>query len=141
MDWKERCKTTCSCKQDIVAFICKDANCVNRMKQPFYCMNCIVNAVHPHQSVFISDEIQEYVKKWASAKKAFEELHSAANKQYNSLKPLILYYEHESLLVPVIGQPQNLNLAANLTAKITALNLAAAEFQPIFRKMEALLNA
>ena len=91
----------CSCKQDIVTFICKDANCANREKQKLYCMNCIVNAVHLHQSVFISDEIQEHAKKWALAKKNFEELHTAANQQYTPLKALIQYYEHESLLVPV----------------------------------------
>lgn len=45
------------------------------------------------------------------------------------------------MLVPVYGQPQNLNLADNLTAKFTALNLAAAEFEPIFKNMEALFNA
>ena len=140
MDWKERCKIECSCGNDIIAFICKETTCSNHNKQPLYCMQCMTNAAHWHQPlVFIRDEIEVYIQKWTSARQSLSTLLGEASKRYDELKPLIKYYEHEMLLVPVNGQPQSGRAIGQLSEKIAVLKNAGEEFKPIFADMEKLL--
>lgn len=101
-DWKERCQIMCDCQNDIIAFICKDKNCDNHTKQPLYCVGCR-EEVHWHKPLYyISDEISEYIKRWTKGRGDLQKLVAEATNRYSELKPLILYYENETLLVPAL---------------------------------------
>jgi hypothetical protein len=95
-DHKEEWMEPCDCKSGKKAvYICRVKTCASHTKQPFYCLYCYENDLHPahpppdHKPLRIAREVTIWQDKWIKVKGDIEALEEAAKQRLEPYKCLI----------------------------------------------------
>lgn len=91
----------CVCEREKAIYYCKDQNCPNHTKQPFYCLFCFESNVHPnHMPVRIGKEVDEWEAKWKDLKEKIATLQSEATLVQQPFQCLIKMCERLMISAP-----------------------------------------
>ena len=128
--FQTKCKIQCKCTaREVVVYYCAEEKCSLHISNPLYCLSCLQNSVHNHNTphLYISKELQKFDKHWADKKEELAKVNEKASKRYSELQPLIVHFEAESS-VHASGK--------NFTSDITTLQNYVKRFSQFSEEIE-----